>query len=68
MPGTVLTVHVTEGATVLRGDPMVTVEAMKMEHVVPAPADGTVGKILVKERQAVALGQPLAELVAEEAR
>jgi len=64
MPGTVLTVHVAEGSTVAKGDPLVTVEAMKMEHVVSAPAAGTVSKVLVAAQQAVALGQPLAELAA----
>ena len=62
MPGTVLAVHVAEGATVAKGDPLVTVEAMKMEHVVAAPAAGTVSKVLVAVQQSVALGQPLAEL------
>ena len=66
MPGTVLAVHVSEGATVARGDPIVTVEAMKMEHVISAPADGTVSRILVEERQAVALGQALAEISGSE--
>lgn len=66
MPGTVLAVHAARGARVHRGDPIVTVEAMKMEHVVAAPSDGTVSKILVTEQQAVALGQPLAELVTGE--
>ena len=62
MPGTVLAVHVSEGAAVAKGDPLVTVEAMKMEHVVAAPGAGTVSKVLVAAQQAVALGQPLAEL------
>jgi len=62
MPGTVLAVHVKQGAAVRRGEPIVTVEAMKMEHVVAAPSDGMVSKVLVVEQQAVALGQPLAEL------
>ena len=66
MPGTVLAVHVSEGATVARGDPVATVEAMKMEHVISAPTDGIVSKILVEERQAVALGQPLAEITSSE--
>ena len=62
MPGTVLAVHVGEGAEVKRGDPIVTVEAMKMEHAVTAPADATVLRVLVSAGQAVALGEPLAEL------
>ncbi|MCR9247619.1 MAG: pyruvate carboxylase [bacterium] len=42
MPGRVVTLHCREGATVAVGDPLVTLEAMKMETVVRAPIDGTV--------------------------
>ena len=37
MPGAVLTIHAAVGAVVAAGDPVVTLEAMKMEHVVAAP-------------------------------
>ncbi|AZS36670.1 Acetyl-/propionyl-coenzyme A carboxylase alpha chain [Microbacterium lemovicicum] len=40
MPGTVVAVHVADGAVVAAGDRIVTVEAMKMEHAVVAPHDG----------------------------
>jgi acetyl-CoA/propionyl-CoA carboxylase biotin carboxyl carrier protein len=42
MPGSVVAVHVADGATVAQGDPLVSIEAMKMEHPVLAPHDGTV--------------------------
>ncbi|WP_341999726.1 ATP-grasp domain-containing protein [Microbacterium sp. LWH7-1.2] len=42
MPGAVVAVHVTDGATVATGDRIVTIEAMKMEHPVLAPHDGVV--------------------------
>ena len=42
MPGTVVAVHVADGATVAAGDRIVTIEAMKMEHPVIAPHDGVV--------------------------
>jgi biotin carboxyl carrier protein len=42
MPGTVLAVHVAPGDPVEAHQPLVVVEAMKMEHVVVAPYDGTV--------------------------
>ncbi len=42
MPGAVVAVHVTEGATVAAGDRIVTIEAMKMEHPVLAPHAGVV--------------------------
>jgi len=59
MPGTVLTVHVTEDQPVTAGQPLVIVEAMKMEHTVTAPLDGTVTELLVKAGQQVAMDETL---------
>ncbi|WP_175986390.1 acetyl/propionyl/methylcrotonyl-CoA carboxylase subunit alpha [Microbacterium tenebrionis] len=42
MPGNVAAVHVEDGQTVAAGQPLVSIEAMKMEHPVLAPHDGTV--------------------------
>ena len=42
MPGRVVAVHVTAGAVVERGAPLVVLEAMKMEHTISAPTAGTV--------------------------
>lgn len=42
MPGTVVAVHVEDGKAVSRGDGLLTIEAMKMEHTIYAPADGIV--------------------------
>jgi len=42
MPGKVLSVHVAAGATVKRGQLLMVIEAMKMEHAITAPADGVV--------------------------
>ncbi|MET3809736.1 biotin carboxylase N-terminal domain-containing protein [Arthrobacter sp. UYEF3] len=42
MPGTVVSVSVTDGDTVAAGQVLVSVEAMKMEHQLVAPLDGTV--------------------------
>ncbi|HUH54031.1 MAG TPA: biotin carboxylase N-terminal domain-containing protein [Microbacteriaceae bacterium] len=42
MPGTVVVLHVADGDMVSAGDPLVSVEAMKMEHPVRAAIDGTV--------------------------
>jgi len=42
MPGKVVAVRVKAGAKVKKGEPLVIVEAMKMEHAVTAPMDGTV--------------------------
>jgi acetyl-CoA/propionyl-CoA carboxylase biotin carboxyl carrier protein len=62
MPGTVLAVHVEPGQIVVEGQALVTVEAMKMEHVVSAQTDGTVSSVLVAPGDPVALGQTLAEV------
>ncbi len=45
MPGKVVAVRVALGAAVKKGQPLVIVEAMKMEHTITAPADGIVEKI-----------------------
>ncbi|WP_442922862.1 acetyl/propionyl/methylcrotonyl-CoA carboxylase subunit alpha [Microbacterium sp. SLBN-154] len=42
MPGAVVAVHVADGARVTAGDRLVSIEAMKMEHIVIAPHDGAV--------------------------
>jgi acetyl-CoA/propionyl-CoA carboxylase biotin carboxyl carrier protein len=55
MPGTVTAVHVAAGDEVPAGAALVTMEAMKMEHVVQAPAAGIVAKVLVSAGQAVAM-------------
>ena len=60
MPGTVLAVHVTDGQLVSAGQPLVIVEAMKMEHTVTAPLDGTVTGLAVKTGQQVAMDEALA--------
>ncbi len=45
MPGRVIAVMVEQGARVKAGAPLLVMEAMKMEHTVTAPADGTVAAI-----------------------
>ena len=60
MPGTVLAVHVAEGGQVTAGQPLLIVEAMKMEHVVTAPADGVVTELTARVGQQVRLDEALA--------
>jgi acetyl-CoA/propionyl-CoA carboxylase biotin carboxyl carrier protein len=60
MPGSVLAIHVAVGATVAAGDPIATLEAMKMEHVVAASAAGSVTEIAVAVGDQVVRGQALA--------
>jgi biotin carboxyl carrier protein len=62
MPGTVLRVNVHDGQEVAAGEPLVVLEAMKMELAVPAPAAGTVTAVLVAAGDLVARGQALVEL------
>jgi 3-methylcrotonyl-CoA carboxylase alpha subunit len=45
MNGTVVDILVSAGDTVSQGDALVIMEAMKMEHTIKAPADGTVTEI-----------------------
>ena len=45
MPGRVIKLFVEPGAKVQKGDPLLILEAMKMEHTITAPADGTVKEI-----------------------
>lgn len=52
-PGVVRAVHATEGQTVARGDLLVTLEAMKMEHTLTAPMDGVVASVRVAAGDAV---------------
>lgn len=60
LPGLVATVHVKAGDTVATGDPIVTLQSMKMEIPVTAEADGTVAEILVEEGVEIDTGAPLA--------
>lgn len=45
MPGKIVKVFVEVGAEVAEGDPLVVVEAMKMEHTVRAPCSGVVAEL-----------------------
>ncbi|MBF0267132.1 MAG: pyruvate carboxylase [Alphaproteobacteria bacterium] len=53
MPGTVVSVAVTKGQKVAKGDVLLSIEAMKMETAVRAEAEGTVQKIHVHSGDAV---------------
>ncbi len=66
MPGTVLAVHVTPGDTVAKGQLLMIVEAMKMEHRITAPQAGTVTEIRARPGDQVNGGDLLAVL--DEAR
>ena len=59
LAGNIFKVHVTPGAEVKQGDPLLIVEAMKMETVVPAPKAGKVTEVFVAEGDKVSVGDPL---------
>ncbi|WP_168915435.1 ATP-binding protein [Microcella flavibacter] len=67
MPGSVVSIAVAVGDAVAAGDPLLVVEAMKMEHAVLAPLAGTVAEIAVavgeqvRQRQVVARVEAAAE-------
>jgi len=62
LPGTVVAVHVSLGQSVDRGAPLITIEAMKMEHTVTAPYAGTVERLPFGLADRVAAGSVLVEL------
>jgi 3-methylcrotonyl-CoA carboxylase alpha subunit len=65
MPGRMTRLLVEDGSTVRRGQPLMVIEAMKMEHTIVAPADGTVGKVQFKVGDMVEEGVELITLAAE---
>jgi acetyl-CoA/propionyl-CoA carboxylase biotin carboxyl carrier protein len=66
MPGTVLAVQVNAGDQVTSGQPLLVVEAMKMEHAVPAPLGGVVSTVSVKAGQQVQMNETLAVIEGQE--
>lgn len=59
MPGTILDVRVAVGDTVTKGQPLMILEAMKMENEIMAPTDGTVQEILTSKGASVNSGDLL---------
>lgn len=62
MPATVVSIEVTPGQSVTRGETVILLEAMKMELPVRAPRDGVVHAVLCSEGQLVQPGVALVEL------
>ena len=67
MPGTVLVVKAQVGDRVSEGQPLLIVEAMKMEHTVTAPRDGVVAELLAQAGRPVEMDAVLAVVAEEEA-
>jgi 3-methylcrotonyl-CoA carboxylase alpha subunit len=64
LPGTVVAVHVVPGEHVARGAPLVTVEAMKMEHTLTAPYEGEVARVAFGVGERVTAGAIFVDLTA----
>lgn len=56
MPGTILSVNVSNGSAVKKGDVLMILEAMKMENEIMAPCDGTVTSVAAAKGAAVESG------------
>jgi propionyl-CoA carboxylase alpha chain len=59
MPGLLADVSVVPGQKVLAGERLAVIEAMKMENILVATQDGTVGELLAKKGESLAVDQPI---------
>jgi 3-methylcrotonyl-CoA carboxylase alpha subunit len=66
MPGKVTAVEVKKGEKVTKGQRLLTLEAMKMEHALTAPFDGTVAELSAKAGAQVSEGQLLVKVQADD--
>jgi biotin carboxyl carrier protein len=62
MPGKVIKINVTAGDKVKKGQVLLIIEAMKMENLIAAPAEGVVQKVNVGLNQMVETSMPLLDL------
>ncbi|MDT5147393.1 MAG: propionyl-CoA carboxylase alpha chain, partial [Mycobacterium sp.] len=67
MPGNVIRLGASVGENVTAGQPLIWLEAMKMEHTITAPSDGVVAELNVQTGQQVEVGAVLARVEAPEA-
>lgn len=61
MPGRILSIHVKAGDHVKVGDPILSLEAMKMENILKSDGEGLVKRIAIEKEQVVDKGQLLIE-------
>jgi 3-methylcrotonyl-CoA carboxylase alpha subunit len=66
MPGKIVKILVPAGTPVTKGTPIIAMEAMKMEHMISAPQDGIVDKILYEVGDQVAEKKPLIDFTTSE--
>ena len=62
MPGMLVKLHVEEGEEVQPGQPLATVEAMKMENILRAEKEGTIAKINAEEGESLAVDAVILEM------
>ena len=62
MPGKILEVMVDEEQEVEQGDPVIILEAMKMENELKAPSSGVVSSVMIEAGNSVEKNQPLLEI------
>jgi 3-methylcrotonyl-CoA carboxylase alpha subunit len=68
MPGRVVALLVKPGSRVVKGEPLLIMEAMKMEHTMGAPADGVCEAFNVAIGEQVAEGSELVQFHADATR
>ena len=61
MPGLIIDLKIKSGDSVKQGDPLLILEAMKMENILKSPGDGVVKNVKVKKGDSVEKGQVLVE-------
>lgn len=63
IPGMVVKIHVKKGQAVEKNQPIVMLEAMKMENIIKAPCDCRVADVYVQENEAVQQNQQIMKLI-----
>lgn len=61
MPGLIIDLRVNDGDEVKPGDPLLILEAMKMENIIKSPGSGKVKKVKIRKGDSVEKGQVLIE-------
>lgn len=62
MPGMIIALNVQNGDSIKKGDPLLTLEAMKMENIIKASSDGIIKNVLVRQGEAVEKNKILIEM------
>jgi len=68
IPGVIVSIPVSEGQEVKRGQTIIILEAMKMQSEIASPVDAKIGKIYVKERSPIQEGDLMMTLEGEEVK